>query len=380
MFTSPEVEEATSERAWLQATLDVEEALTRANGAVGAIPAEVVTSIVAACDAGYYDPAAMREAAVAAATPVVPLVEALRIKAGSDAGPFVHFGATSQDIVDTAMMLLAKRTITLVLADLERETTMLATLAREHRATPMLARTLLQPALPTVFGLKCANWLDGLLDARDGLVRVRDRRLAVQFGGAAGTLATFDATGPRVAELLADDLGLLAPAIPWHTNRSRIVDLASALAMSAGAAGKVAGDVLLMAQAEVGEVAAGRGASSSMPHKRNPASAVLTIATAKLAAGFAAMLLGLQVHEHERAAGSWQAEWLPTMLLLRAAGGAAHHLTSLLEHLEPHPDAMLRNLRAAAVPGSDRFDDVGSALVFIDRVLERHGLTATSEQ
>ncbi len=376
MFTSPEIEEATSERAWLQAMLDVEAALARANGAAGFIPSDAVTTIVAACDAGQYDASSMRAGAIASATPVVPLVEAVRVHVGPVAAPFVHHGATSQDIVDSAMMLIARRALSVILADLDRAASCLVALAREHRETPMLARTLLQPALPITFGLKCANWLDALLDGRDGLVTVRDERLAAQFGGPAGTLASLGTDGPRVAELLAADLGLCAPPIPWHTNRSRIIDLATALAVTAGASGKIAGDALLLAQAEVGEVTAGSGPSSSMPHKRNPAAAVLTSAAAKHATGYAAMLLGLQVHEYERAAGTWQAEWQPMTLLLRATGGAVHNLATLVDQLEPHPAAMLRNLRAAGVPGSDRLDNMGSVTVFIDRALARYEVTA----
>ena len=350
MFSSPEVEEATSPRAWLQAMLDVEGALARAHGAAGAMPAAAVASIVAACDAGLYEIAAMREGAVASASPVVPLVEALRTKAGPEAARYVHLGATSQDIIDTAMMLLARRCTNAILAEIDRAAATLAGLAREHRGTLMLARTLLQPALPTSFGLKCAGWLDGWLDARDALERVRSGRLAVQFGGAAGTLASLGADGPRLVELLAGELGLAAPPVPWQTSRGRMVELASALSMAAGAAGKVAGDILLLAQAEVGEVTAaapaGGGRSSAMPHKRNPAAAVLAVAASKQASGYASMLIGLQVHEHERGAGSWQAEWQPLTLLLNAAGGAVHHVASLLKHVAVHPQAMRANLDA----------------------------------
>ena len=337
-----------SDRAWVQAMLDVEAALARAESRIGLIPATAAEGIVSHCRVDEFDVGQLGRAAVRSANPVVPLVNALRAAVPKDAAPFVHRGATSQDILDTAMMLIARRGLELVLADLEQAASSAAALADRHRATVMAARTLLQQALPTTFGLKAAGWLTAIVEARSELTRVRRTRLAVQFGGAAGTLAAFSDRGLEVARELAAELALPEPILPWHTARARVVELATALGIAAGVAGKVALDVVLLAQTEVGEVSeravAGRGASSTLPQKHNPVDAIEILAAVRGINAQVAVLQGAMLQEHERAAGAWQAEWPAFAETLRLAGGAAFRLASLLAGLQVDPDQMRRNL------------------------------------
>ena len=329
------VHAATGDRAWLQAMLDVEAALAQAAGA----PPEVA----AACRAERFDIAALGAAAAESGNPVVPLVRALRAAVSPEAARYVHAGATSQDILDTAAMLVARDALSLILADVSAAASAAARLAAAHRDTPVAARTLLQQALPTTFGLVAAGWLAALDGAADRLAAMRDSGLAVQLGGAAGTLAAFDS--PSIVDRLAEGLGLPAPALPWHTDRTRIADLTWPLGTACGVIAKVAGDVVLYAQTEVGEVAEGQpGGSSSLPHKRNPVAAISARACAAQAPGLVATLLGSMGHEHQRAAGAWHAEWAPFTGLLRATGSAAHWLARCLAHLRVDAARMRGNL------------------------------------
>ena len=313
------------------------------------------------------DPAALGEAAVASGTPVVPLVAALRERVGAEHAEHVHHGATSQDIVDTAAMLVARRARALIVEELDAVARACAALAREHAATAMAGRTLLQQALPVTFGLKAAGWLDATLDARAGLLRTR---LDAQLGGAAGTLAALGDAGPAVAEDFARRLGLGAPALPWHTARGRVAELGAALAVAAGTMGKLGLDLVLLAQSEVAEVVAGAGASSAMPHKRNPVGAVRARACALRVPPLAALLLGAMAQEHERAAGAWQAEWEPLGEALGLTGGAAAGAREALEDLEVRPDAMRAHLDALlAAPGVA--GGTGAAALFVERALSR---------
>ncbi len=261
------------DRAWLQAMLDSERALAQAEAAAGLIPVEAVEPIAAACRADLYDRERIGREGRGSGNPAEPLVRALRTAVGGEAAGYVHYGATSQDIVDTAAMLVSRRALELVLVDVARVTSACAALAESHRATPMVARTLLQQALPTTFGVKAATWLVGVLEAQTLVLDARDR-LAVQLGGAAGTLAALGDDGPDIARRMASELGLAEPVVPWHTSRVRVAALGSALAALAGALGKIALDVVLMAQTEVGELSEpdgeGRGGSSTLAHKRNP--------------------------------------------------------------------------------------------------------------
>jgi 3-carboxy-cis,cis-muconate cycloisomerase len=344
------VREEVGDRAWLQAMLDVEAALARAQARVGLIPAEHAEAVTRACRADAFDLGAIGAAAAASGNPVVPLVRALTEAVPGPAAGAVHNGATSQDVLDSAAMLVARRALGPLLADLEAAADAAAGLAAAHRSTLMAGRTLLQQALPVTFGLKAAGWLVGLDEAAHRLAELRRTRLAVQLGGAAGTLAALGPAGGEVLAALAGELGLEEPPLPWHTVRTRVAELAGALGAAAGVAGKIARDVTLLAQTEVAEVRergpAGRGGSSTLPHKRNPVAAVATLACAEQAPGLVATLLAAMVQEHERAAGAWHAEWRPLGELLRTTGSAAAWLRDCLERLEVDPERMRRNLDA----------------------------------
>jgi 3-carboxy-cis,cis-muconate cycloisomerase len=341
------VREASGDAAWLGAMLDVEAALARAAARAGLIASEDAEAIARACRPEAFDIATLGQEAAASGNPVVPLVRALAAAVGGRAADQVHRGATSQDVLDTAAMLVTKRALTPLLEDLAAAAEAAADLAAAHRGTLMAARTLLQQALPTTFGLKAAGWMIGLDEAAIGLRSVGRSRLAVQLGGAAGTLASLGPDGLAVVGHLADELGLLAPVAPWHTDRTRIAAIAGALGVAAGALGKPALDVVLLAQTEVAEVREGlpgRGGSSTLPHKRNPIAAVSTLACARRAPGLVATLMGTMVQEHERAVGAWHAEWRPLTDLLVTVGSAAAWLRDCLGHLEVDASRMRTNL------------------------------------
>ena len=361
---------AVTDAAWLQAMLDAEAALARALASAGVIEEAEAEAIAAACVADRFDAAAIAAAASGSGNPVVPLKAALTEAVEGPAAAHVHRGATSQDILDSAAMLVAARALDALLDDLLAARLAAGELARAHRDTPVAGRTLLQQAVPTTFGLKAAGWMAGLEDARRWLNELRVERLAAQLGGAAGTLASLGDAGPAVAEAYADALGLPEPVLPWHTLRGRIGELASALAVSSGAVAIVARDVILLSQTEVAEVQEGRaGGSSTMPHKRNPVAAICALASAQQAPGLAATLLGAMAHEHERAAGAWHAEWRPLGELLRSTGSAVAWLRDSLEGLEPDPARMRANLDATGgrmlaerVKGEVAADDLERAL------------------
>ncbi|MFD5308082.1 3-carboxy-cis,cis-muconate cycloisomerase [Streptomyces ardesiacus] len=340
---------ATGERAYLRALLDAEAALTRAQAALGLAPAEAADAVsAAAADPAAFDAQSLAERARGGGNPVIPLVADLTEAVGEPYGPYVHRGATSQDILDTAAMLVAARTLDLLLPDLARTERALARLAAEHRDTPMPGRTLTQHAVPTAFGLKAAGWRSLVLDARDRITAVR-ATLPVQLGGAAGTLAAFGAYGAAdpvgLPAAYARELGLVAPLLPWHTLRTPVADLAGALALVAGALGKIAVDVLTLSRTEIGEVAEGSGGgSSAMPHKANPVRSTLIAAAARRAPQLAATLYGSLAAEDERPAGAWHAEWEPLRDLLRLAGGAARDAAELAEGLRVRPDVMRAHL------------------------------------
>jgi 3-carboxy-cis,cis-muconate cycloisomerase len=254
---SPSVDAELSDMAWLRAALDCERALVTAAARAGLVPPDAASAVAAACDAQRYDVAEVGRLAVAAGNPVVPLARALSAAVPTDARPYVHLGATSQDVMDTAMSLVAHRALEPLLADLEAAADNLHDLADRHRATALPARTLLQQAVPTTFGLKCAGWLVALDEARGELARLRAGRLAVQLGGAGGTLSALGDSGPAVLAHLAEELGLVEPVLPWHTDRTAVGQLAAGLGLAAATLGKIGLDVVLLAQTEVGEVAEG---------------------------------------------------------------------------------------------------------------------------
>ncbi|MDQ0597583.1 3-carboxy-cis,cis-muconate cycloisomerase [Streptomyces canus] len=339
---------ATSDAAYLRALLDAEAALTRAQATLGLAPEEAATAVTAAARSGDFDARDIAVRARGGGNPVIPLVADLTKAVGGQYGPYVHRGATSQDIMDTATVLVAVRTLDLVRADLGRTEAALARLAAEHRDTPMPGRTLTQHAVPTTFGLKAAGWRSLVLDARDRITAVRNA-LPAQLGGAAGTLAAFTAYGATDPTALpaayARELGLQAPGLPWHTLRTPIADLAGCLAFTAGALGKVATDVLTLARTEIAEVSEGSGGgSSAMPHKANPVRSTLIAAAARRAPQLAATLYGALTAEDERPAGAWHAEWEPLRDLLRLVGGAVRDAAELTEGLRVHAEVMREHL------------------------------------
>ncbi|AWS49025.1 3-carboxy-cis,cis-muconate cycloisomerase [Streptosporangium sp. 'caverna'] len=336
-----------SDAAWLAAMLDVEAALAGAQAAIGLVPAEVAAEVKDACRPESFDIAELGGAAAQSGNPVIPLVAALRERVKPELRRFVHYGATSQDINDTASMLIARRALVPILADLSACADACARLAGEHRGTVMAGRTVLQHAVPVTFGLKAAGWMSALDHARAGLSELR---LPVQYGGAAGTLSVLGDRGHEVLPRLAAELGLADPVIPWHTDRTPVARLACALGMASGTLGKIATDVKLLAQTEVGEAAEptapGRGNSSAMPHKRNPVGAMSVLACVQRVPGLVASVLGGMLQEHERAAGPWQAEWETLGELLRLTGSAASWLREVLEGLTVDASRMRANLDA----------------------------------
>ncbi|MFD8278356.1 3-carboxy-cis,cis-muconate cycloisomerase [Streptomyces solisilvae] len=350
--TGSAVEAATGDIAFLQAMLDAEAALARV-----VAPAGAAEAVAGAARAELYDVRDLALRARSGGNPVIPLVADLTAavaRTDGEAASYVHRGATSQDIVDTAAMLVAARALPLIMADLERTAAELARLAAAHRDTPMPGRTLTQHAVPTTFGLKAAGWRALVLDARDRLAALRP---PAQLGGAAGTLAAFEAgagtgfgagfgAGAELLARFAEETGLAEPELPWHTLRTPIADLGTALAFAVGALGKVAADVLVLSRTEIGEVAEGAGGgSSAMPHKSNPVRATLLAAAARQAPQLAATLLGSLAAEDERPGGAWHAEWQTLRELLRLAGGSARDAVELASGLKVFPDRMAEHLR-----------------------------------
>jgi 3-carboxy-cis,cis-muconate cycloisomerase len=396
--------------AWLQAMLDAEAGLARALERAGLAPAGAGEAVTAAARAGNFDPNELGGLAALTGNPVPGLARALARQVPQTAVSAVHRGATSQDIVDTAAMLLAKRAIDVIAADLARAADTAAGLAAAHRDSIMIGRTLLQQAVPVTFGLVAAGWLTSLDEARAGLDSVSPR-LAVQFGGAAGTLASLGEAGQRVTALLATELGLAVPVLPWHTDRLRIIDLGTALARVAAVLGKIARDVTLLAQSEVGEVSEGggpaearadqrgadqqapadspehggvhppvpprpprRGGSSAMPHKRNPVASIAILGCTRQVPGLLATLTAASEQELQRAAGAWHAEWEPLTALLRLTGSASSWAADLLPGLVVDTSRMAANL--AATKGLPLAEHVSSLLAGVLGGAQAHDLVA----
>jgi 3-carboxy-cis,cis-muconate cycloisomerase len=382
--------------AWLQAMLDAEAGLARALERAGLAPAGAGEAVTAAARAGNFDPNELGGLAALTGNPVPGLARALARQVPQTAVSAVHRGATSQDIVDTAAMLLAKRAIDVIAADLARAADAAAALAAAHRDSIMIGRTLLQQAVPVTFGLVAAGWLTSLDEARAGLDSVGPR-LAVQFGGAAGTLASLGEAGQRVTALLATELGLAVPVLPWHTDRLRIIDLGTALARVAAVLGKIARDVTLLAQSEVGEVSEGggpaearsdqrgadqqapaasprRGGSSAMPHKRNPVASIAILGCTRQVPGLLATLAAASEQELQRAAGAWHAEWEPLTALLRLTGSASSWAADLLPGLVVDTSRMAANL--AATKGLPLAEHVSSLLAGVLGGAQAHDLVA----
>jgi len=339
------------DRARLQAMLDFEAALTRAEAACGLVPAAAVAPIAAACVARAFDLTAIGESARLAGNLAIPMVHLLTAavkREDPEAARWVHWGATSQDAIDTGLVLQLRAAFDLLDEGCAALEAALVDLAVQHRDTVMAGRTWLQQAVPVTFGLKAAGWLDSLQRQRQRLAETRQRALVLQFGGAAGTLASLGDQGLVVAEALARELNLGLPAVPWHSARDRVVEVGAVVGLLIGSLGKIARDLSLMMQTEVGEVlepaAEGKGGSSAMPHKRNPVGCATVLANAVRAPGLVSTLYAAMVQEHERGLGNWPAEWDTLPELLRMAAGSLETLQPMLAGLEVRTQRMRRNL------------------------------------
>ncbi len=345
--------EAFSDRATLRHMLRFEAALAHAVAAAGLIPKKHAAVIEAACDPELYDPGPLAEAARRTATLTVPVVKALTAevkKRNANAAAYVHWGATSQDVLDTAMVLQIGEALPPLLKDLKGIVDPFARLAKKYRTTAMLGRTLLQPATPLALGQKIAGWASDIERATRRLKASFAETQVLQFGGASGSLSALGRKAGPVMKALARHLELKLPPAPWFTQRVRVAALAQDAALVVGALGKAARDISLMMQIEVGEASEpsgpGRGGSSTMPHKRNPVGAALVLAAANRAPHLAATVVSAMVQEHERALGGWQAEWPTLASLIECLGSAVEAMGEVAPGLFIDLDALQANMDA----------------------------------
>lgn len=341
LFTDPAIAALFSDAAEIDALIVVERALARVEGRLGVIPVEAGAQIDRKLDGAAIDPASLAAGARSAGVPLPALVKELRAIVGGEAAGFVHWGATSQDIVDTALVVRLGTALDLLETRLDTLIDCLADLAERHRATVMAARTRTQIAVPTTFGLRAAGWLAPLLRHRERLAEARPRIVMVQFGGAGGTASAIGGDGMRVMEGLAAELGLAAPPMPWHTQRDGLLELAGWLANITASLGKIGTDVALLARSEVAEVRPGSGGgSSTMPQKANPVSAEMLIALARITAGNLGTFAQGTIHAEERDGAAWSVEWATLPAMVAAAGGGLVHAAELLETLVVDEAAM----------------------------------------
>ncbi|PPS24745.1 3-carboxy-cis,cis-muconate cycloisomerase [Pseudomonas amygdali pv. morsprunorum] len=352
-FMQPEMREIFSDEGRVQGMLDFEAALARAQARVGLIPPEVVADIELSCDARLFDFDALAIAIGSAGNSAIPLVKALgkQIAARSaEAERYVHMGATSQDVMDSGLILQLRRAIVLLERDLTLLADAMAEQAQRHAGTPLAGRTWLQQATPVTLGMKIAGWLGAVTRHRQRLNEIKPRLLCLQFGGASGSLAALGDQAFSVAEALAGELQLALPEQPWHTQRDRLVEFAGLLGLIAGSLGKLGRDVSLLMQTEVGEVfepsAPGKGGSSTMPHKRNPVGAAVMISTATRAPGLVATMLAAMPQEHERSLGLWHAEWETLPELCCLVSGSLQQALQVLPGLQVDAERMASNLQS----------------------------------
>ncbi len=348
LFSTSQMSAVFSSESHVHKMLLFEAALARAEARAGIIPQEAANAISAACKIELFDVPALYREAARAGTLAIPLVRMLTSHVAGDAQKFVHWGATSQDAIDTALMLQIRDGLDLLITNLLAVCEPCAHLAEHYRHTPMVGRTLLQQALPITFGLKAARWLALATRQIRALRERRERSLAVQLGGAAGTLASLGDRGLHVADLLSQELHLPAPDLPWHTERDRVAEIATTLGVLAGSMAKIANDIALLTQNEVGEVsegtAPGKGGSSAMPQKHNPVDATMAIASARLAVGVVPVILSAMTQEHERSVGGWQAEWAALPSLFRYTASSVEHVHDAIATLQVDPVRMSANL------------------------------------
>jgi 3-carboxy-cis,cis-muconate cycloisomerase len=350
LFIDDEVSQLLSDRALVRALVEVEIALARAEARVGVIPT-IAAERIAMAHAEQIDIAALAQGTARSGFPIIALVQELRKQVGADAAAYVHWGATTQDIMDTACVLQIRSVIKVMRSHIAVIVEGLSVLAERHRSTVLAGRTHSQQALPITFGLKVAGWLAPLLRHTERLGEIEPRLLVVQFGGAAGTLAALGDQGLAVAQALASELKLAVPAMPWHTQRDAFVEFAGWLSLVTGTQGKMAQDIILLAQTEVGEVGesgeAGRGGSSTMPQKSNPITSELIVAAARTNASLLSALHNAQIQEQERGTHGWQVEWLTLPQMIMLTGGALKHAAYLAKNLQVDARAMTTNIAQA---------------------------------
>jgi 3-carboxy-cis,cis-muconate cycloisomerase len=351
LFRHDTLDKLFSDESRLQGMLDFEAALARAEARSGIVPESQALIIAGKCRAENFDLSAIAKDDALAGNLAIPLVKKLTelvAREDKDAARFVHWGATSQDAIDTGCILQVRGAFDLIDQDLARLSGALVTLAETHRATPIVARTWMQQALPTTFGFIVAGWLDAVSRHRKRLAEIKLRVLTLQFGGAVGTLAALGGRGPEIAKALADELRLSLPSIPWHTHRDRIAEIATTLGLCTGTLGKIARDISLHAQTEIAELlepfVEGRGGSSTMPQKRNPVTCAVVLAAATRISGLVSTLLSAMPQEEQRGLGGWHAEWETLPDIIRLSGGALHHLAEMLPGLEVDTQRMRHNL------------------------------------
>jgi 3-carboxy-cis,cis-muconate cycloisomerase len=351
LFGAKEIDQIFVDTARVQRMLDFEAALARAEAGVGVIPQSAAASIVAKCQVEFFDLEKLAQDARKAGNLAIPLVKqltALVQREDADAARYVHWGATSQDVIDTGLVLQLRDGFAWIEGRVDAICDRLAVLSDEHRLTVMAGRTWMQSAVPIVFGVKTAGWLDAMVRHGGRLRETSRRTLVLQFGGAAGTLASLGTRGIEVGKALAGELHLEFPAVPWHANRDRVAEVATTLALLVGTLGKMARDISLLMQTEVGELAEpageGRGGSSTMPQKRNPVACAVVLAAAERVPGLTSIVLAAIPQEHERGLGGWHAEWETLPEIVRLCGGALRWIAETVDGLEVHPDRMGENV------------------------------------
>ena len=353
LFSYTALEQILSAESCLKTMLQFEAALAKAEARVGVIPEGAAKHIAKQCGTLHVDVSTIAKQAALVGNIAIPLIKHLTEAVSQqdrDAARFVHWGATSQDVIDTGLVLQVRDVVTRIEGDLAELSRILMELAHKHRGTLMVARTWMQQALPTTFGYIAAGWLDAILRHRRRLTEIRPRVLVVQFGGAVGTLAALHGDGPKVATALAEELGLALSAVPWHAHRDRMAEVATFLGLLTGTLGKIARDISLHSQTEVAELLEpaeeGRGSSSTMPQKRNPVTCAVVLAAGTRVPGLVATMLSAMTQEHQRGLGGWQAEWETLPEILRLSGGALHHLAEMLPGLQVDAQRMRENLGA----------------------------------
>jgi len=351
LFRSQTVEKVFSNRATLQAMLDFEAALARAEARAGFIPDFAAPAIEAKCRAELYDMTVLARAAASAGNLAIPLIKQLTLlvaQKDNESARYIHWGATSQDAIDTGRILQLRQALTLISAELDHLAALLGVLAHKNRAVILAARTWMQQALPTTLGVKVAGWLDAIDRHRARLQETQQRCLVLQFGGAVGTMAALGPRGLDIAANLSKELQLPLPELPWHSHRDRLAEIATTLGLCTGTLGKIARDISLHMQTEVGELfepsVDGRGGSSTMPHKRNPVTSAVVLSAALRVPSLVSTMLTAMVQEQERGLGGWHAEWETLPDIVRLTAGALHHLTSAISELELDPERMRQNL------------------------------------